>query len=88
MNSLQLPPVSGRQDTRFLNEVTTSLNFYIGFKLDGFNKYENLSGVLPALQTIDVSYDPIIQQFTEPNMLRWYDHPAQGNYISILVSAL
>jgi hypothetical protein len=91
MNSLQLPPASGRrkrQDTRFINEVITNLEFYIGFKLDGFTKYENLSDALPSQQTIDVSYDPIILQFTEPDMLRWYSNPAQGNYISILVSGL
>jgi hypothetical protein len=89
MNSLQLPPAPGRrerQDSRYLDGVYADLKFYIGFKLDGYDKYEDLSKVLPDQQTFGVSYDPVIEQFTESDMLRWYNNPAEGNYISILVS--
>jgi hypothetical protein len=88
MNSLQLPPAPGRvepQDSHYLDGVYADLKFYIGFKLGGYDKYEDLSQVLPDQQTFGVSYDPVIKQFTEPDMLRWYNHPAEGNYISILV---
>ena len=36
------------------------LEFHIGFHLDGFTEYENMSSALPEYSQIDVYYDPDI----------------------------
>ena len=59
-------------------------SFYLGFIMDGYKKYENLNASLPDQSVLYTFVNPIINEFTEPDRLKWF-YPSE-NFIFILVN--
>ena len=58
-------------------------NFYIGFILDGYSKYEDLRSSLASEASLFVFANPEITKFTEPNNLHWFNPSESYIFISV-----
>ncbi len=54
-----------KPESRQKRETGSDIKYYLGFKLDGVNRYANLSQTLSGEVTLAVYLDPDVRKFTD-----------------------